>query len=147
MAGPISVTCPTCGEAFPVPSRVVSVDTNTNQVLVRMDRTELYGHLRACAGEAGEAAGNKLVQRMAAAVPPAVLTGRVHRFLDLRAYVPTAGSRACTMCGMAGETCLAALSSANLPCCTACRDGNTHPAPGEAQGSCAEWSAARGAQD
>lgn len=146
MAGPVSVTCPTCGQAFTVPAEVVSVDTATNRVLVRMDRTELYGHLEKCAAKAGEAAGKQLVQRMAAAVPPGVLTGRVHQFLDMRAYVASGGSRACTMCGMTGETCLAALSSANLPCCTGCRDGNTHPAPGEAQGMCAEWTP-RGASD
>ena len=33
------------------------------------------------------------------------------------------------------------------PCCSVCGGGNTHTAPGEAEGTCAQWGAEHGAKD
>lgn len=140
MAGPISVTCPMCGEVFPAPAEIVKVDTERNVVLCRLDRSGMYGHLASCPGTpaAPEPAALPVPE-----VSKADLDGRVHLLLDQGAYVATGGSRACTMCGTNGDPCLKGLRVRRKPCCAACGEGNTHPAPGEGKGMCAEWAAAR----
>lgn len=101
------------------------------------------------------------VEAPAATVPKAELVGRIERVLnDMtkdggRHFVSTAGSRACTMCGMPGADCMALIgkpltggTGKNLGhvngCCGACANGNTHTAPGEAAGTCAQWAADHG---
>lgn len=146
MPGPVTVRCPTCRVAFSVPTEQIGQDGH--HVIVRMDRSDLYGHLRTCTGP--KVPGKAVEKRRAApvtTVPQAELAGRIHRMLDMRAYVVEAGSRACTMCGMSGASCLAlAGQNTREPCCRSCKDGNTHPVPGEAEGSCAQWAEARGAE-
>lgn len=163
MAGPVRVTCPVCREAFDVPTEVVGVDVLRNQVLCRMDRSGLYGHLQRCAAahpipddaatshstELAQAAGDES-QR----VPSGVLVGRVEQFLRGGFFMAKGGSRACTMCGITGTMCMTMLTgvgksdgrTVRATCCPACGEGNTHPAPGEAQGSCAAWAVEHGAE-
>lgn len=78
--------------------------------------------------------------------PDRELRGRIDRFLDTEAFIAQGGSRACTMCGVNGKDCLVAMRGEEKagPCCTACSNGNTHPAPGENDGLCAEWAAGLG---
>jgi len=129
-----------------VPTDVVHVDEVTGLVYTRMDRSGLYGHLTTCAGPAPTVPTRSTeVAKIVPSVPLGELAGRIHLMLDNRAYVATGGSRACTMCGTTGTDCMTALAN-STPCCGACGEGNTHPAPGESKGTCAEWSAAREAQ-
>lgn len=139
----MTITCDRCGQVFPVPAEVVSVDTATNMVVVRMDRTELNGHRETC--KPAVAAVEVRRANPVLTVPKAELAGRIGLMLDNRAYVAVGGSRACTMCGVTGTDCMTALAN-SIPCCGACGEGNTHPAPGESKGLCAEWNAAREAQ-
>lgn len=150
----LSLTCPTCGTAFPVPAEVVSVDEKNQRVLLRCDRSELYGHLRECAGAAGEKAGKALM----AAVSDADLRGRIAGVLRIveEAGHLTRGTRACTMCGATNEACLASLSRGRsmfgrtrkpgTPCCAACGVGNTHPTA-EERTPCAVWATEHGSKD
>lgn len=122
---PVTITCPTCGTGFPVPTEVLGIDGH--QVVVRMDRSELYGHLQACA--AGK------LEQPAAEQPRELEQPK----LKAPAYVAK-GKRTCTMCGTPGPDCLQQLTSSRSACCGACGEGNTHPAPKESL-SCAEWAA------
>lgn len=144
MAGPLTIACPTCGEVFALPAEVVTVDTKANRVVLAVDRSAVYGHLTACAAKAAAVAAGKVV----ATVPAAELAGRIERLLTMRAYVVKGASRACTMCGVHGEACMDQLAAKGpqSPCCTACGDGNTHPAPGADRG-CAEWATEHGAKN
>lgn len=163
MAGPVTITCSGCGVAFPVPTRVLRV--LGHQVWVRMDRSEVYGHMATCPGFA-EPGSPEPLQEVSKAVavpdvPKADLAGRINQFLDGEHYIARGGSRACTMCGTTGAACFEALKPikvttedgkeggrvAGKACCGACRDGNTHPAPGESRGTCAEWGAEHGAKN
>lgn len=169
MNGPVTVTCPMCRESYPVPTEVLGVDEDADQVVVRMDRSGLYGHLRECAAKG--ITSHRMTREEAMARHPAgramtkaverpwrddvadytpskhELAGRIGRFLTLGAFVSKGGSRACTMCGLSGESCLALVGqNTRQPCCGACGDGNTHPAPGENEGSCAQWAEKHGAK-
>ena len=168
MAGPVTITCPTCGRAFPVPTEILGVDESTNHVVVRMDRTELYGHLQQCVAEqpaattpledamrrhpAGKALErpwrhNDMHQPIGENGPSkAELAGRMEVMLSSGAYVAKGGSRACTMCGIKGDECLRRTKRSLKACCPPCQDGNTHPAPGESV-DCQVWGAQHGAQN
>lgn len=146
MAGPVTITCPVCQQAFPVPTEVLGTDGH--QVVVRMDRSELYGHLQECTAEscdqrpdpegetdarASHPAG-KALERPArgvgpVALPPFVATGR----------------RPCLMCRTDAPACMVGLQGKGTPCCGACGEGNTHPAPGEST-DCRVWAAEHGAK-
>lgn len=143
------ITCPLCRRDFPVPAEVLQVNTATNLVTVQMDRTELYGHMQRCANEYGApapSASKVLVvrgQNMPTEQPAPSqreLAGRIGQMLDTGAYIATGGSRACTMCGMNGADCLTQLREAGqgTPCCAACGNGNTHPAPSDTV-PCSDW--------
>lgn len=141
-----SIVCRLCGEGILVTFHRV----HGNGVhLAVADQRPLAEHYQACPGVG---AGAAAAEGSAAAPVPvgpsrAELAGRIGQFLDGRHYVATGGSRSCTMCGMSGVTCLAIVGqNTREPCCRACRDGNTHPAPGEAQGNCRQWSEAREAE-
>lgn len=149
MAGPLRIRCPHCTEDFPVPTEVLDVNPTTNLVTVVMDRTELYGHLKQCAAAHGApqpsptrvivVRGSRSDVHRIGVPSSADLSGRIDRMLDMRAYVATGGSRACTMCGCIGQDCLTGLETkSGTPCCSACGNGNTHPAPNEGT-TCAEW--------
>lgn len=135
MAGPVTVTCPLCHVAFPVPTEVVGVDERRHLAYVRMDRAELYGHLRECAAKQGDvdAAGlvngepTKAVERPPLAQPHDVppLPG---------------GRRSCVMCGVLNAECMTRLQRSTKGCCPACENGNTHPAPQDTV-PCAAWGA------
>lgn len=146
MAGPLTIACPVCHEVFALPAELVDVDRTANRVVLSVDRSAVYGHLTACAAEAAEVAGRELA-KVEATVPAPELAGRIERLLTMRAYVAKGGSRACTMCGATGEACMDQLAEKGpqLPCCTACGDDNTHPAPGGDR-SCAEWATEHGAK-
>lgn len=135
MAGPLSIKCPSCGEVFPLPVvGIAGPAPDATEVELTVDRSAVYGHLRECPNQAPA-----LPRRT---VPDADLAGRIHLMLDNQAYVATGGSRACTMCGTVGDDCI----PTGTPCCPACRDGNTHPAPQENVGTCAEWAVENGAR-
>jgi hypothetical protein len=141
--------------AFNVPTEVVGVDKLRNMVLAKMDRTHLYGHLQECAkthplpDDAEATHSTELAQVHEHQDPHlrARLVGRVEQFLRGGFFMAKGGSRACTMCGVHGEACVKRLPITGKACCPACGDGNTHPAPGEAEGTCAAWAAEHGAQD
>lgn len=122
MAGPVTITCPTCREAFPVPTEVLGTDGH--QVIVRMDRTELYGHLEECAGQAAEQHAEQQAEAGKALTRPPV--AQPH---DVPPFIAR-GKRTCVMCGATNEACMASLAN-SLPCCPSCGEGDTHPAPGE----------------
>lgn len=156
MAGPITITCPGCLEVFPIPSQVVKILGHT--VLVRMDRREAYGHMARCPGmaEPGSPAPEQEVSKAVAVpekkLPDVELAGRINMMLTGGHFVATGGSGACTMCGVTRDACLERLKPAvaampGKPCCALCADGNTHPAPFESRGTCAEWGAEHGAKN
>ena len=151
MAEPVKVTCPSCGEDFPVPTEVVHIDRARNLVLCRLDRSDLYGHLQACVAEKPArlehrpAEVAKALEATPAAQDPE-LVGRVHLFLSGGHFMAKGGSGACTMCGVARDGCLTGAKLRKTACCGACGDGNTHPAPMESRGTCAEWGAEHGAK-
>lgn len=150
MAGPVTVTCGGCGVAFPVPARVIRV--LGHQVLVLMDRSEVYGHQSRCAGFAEPATPSKEASKTVAVpnddkLPEAELAGRIHLMLAGGHFMATGGSGACTMCGTNRDACLQAIQTVTgprHPCCPACANGNTHPAPGENAQTCAQWAEANG---
>lgn len=146
MAGPVTITCPGCREVFNLPTQVVKILGHT--VLVRVDRSTAYGHMARCPGMAEPATPPKEASTTVAVpeVPQADLVGRIHLMLAKGAFMARGGSRACTMCGVAGDGCLSGLKLRKTACCGACMQGNTHPAPGESRGSCAEWGAEHGAK-
>lgn len=127
MAAPVSITCPICRNSFPVPTEVVAVEDPAH-VLVRMDRSDLYGHLQQCA--AGHAHAQPETPTPPPAAPPAA------------PYVAR-GTRPCTMCGTHATNCLGQLHATQGPCCAACGHGNTHPAPQDSL-PCATWAAEHG---
>ena len=146
----VTVSCPMCGESFPVPTELLGVDEENHTVLARMDRAKLYGHMETCtAAKPADFMDHKpseLVQHVPATVSKADLYGRIYQMLEGGHYVAQGGSRACTMCGVTGALCLSTIRAGQSACCPACGEGNTHRAPGESKGLCAEWSAAREAQ-
>ena len=153
MAGPVTITCRGCGDVFPVPTRVVRVFGH--EVLVVMDRSGVYGHMAACPGFA-EPGSPAPVQEVSKAVetpgkpnPNPELAGRIHQMLAGGHFMSKGGSGACTMCGAGRDACLRLLNvkATHRPCCAACGNGNTHPAPMESRGTCAEWGAEHGAQN
>lgn len=168
MAGPVTITCPGCGTPFHVPAQVVRVLGHT--VVVRMDRSKLYGHLAECTGTTESPMDAPLDTRpaevsKAMAVPEqpeqpeqqTELVGRIHLMLSGGHFMARGGSGACTMCGVNRDVCLETLRTGVAvtvdgvkrgpdPCCPVCRDGNTHPAPMESRGTCAEWGAEHGAK-
>lgn len=81
-------------------------------------------------------------------LPDIELAGRVNMMLNGGHFMSKGGSGACTMCGANRDACMRLLQvkASHKPCCTACRDGNTHPAPMESRGTCAEWGAEHGAK-
>ena len=143
-----SIVCRLCGEGIVVTFHRV----HGNGVhLAVADPAPLREHYAACRGMVGDGATEGLASSLTPvlrepvlSVPRSVLVGRIHQMLDMRAYVATAGSRSCTMCGMAGATCMALIGqNTREGCCRVCMDGNTHPAPGEAQCTCQQWAEAR----
>lgn len=139
--GPVTIRCPFCRELLAVPTEVIGQDGH--QVLVRMDRSGAAEHTQECAGRAGtpaQAPGKHVAKAEPAKSPQQPLQSGSW-------FVAKGGSRACTMCGTNGEPCLVKLERVKSACCPACENGNTHPAPGEAQGLCSQWAEARGAQD
>lgn len=150
MAGPLNITCPSCGDAFPVPAEVLKVDVLNNQVLVRLDRTEAFGHFTICAlrknkprpdGKAMLPVDGVSARQLV--VPAVELAGRIHQMLAGDHYIATGGSRACNLCGVNGQECLDRLWAKNVPCCAGCGNGNSHPAPQEGD-TCTEWGASHG---
>ena len=156
MAGPVTITCPGCGTAFPVPVQVVRV--LGHQVLARIDRSKLYGHLAECTGTTERPMDAPLDTHpaevsKAMAVPEKLpdleLAGRINMMLTGGHFMAKGGSGACTMCGVNRDACLSSLQPGRKTpkaCCGACGDGNTHPAPMESRGTCAEWGAEHGAK-
>lgn len=148
--GAMKVQCPVCKELFDVPAEVIGTDGH--QVIARMDRSDLYGHTQAClagakpltAPKSGPAKLEppKVVQRLRRPSSPGDRQ-RVGMFLESEGFVSYGGSRACTMCGTRGDACLDQLRKDGVQpsCCPACQNGNTHPSPGEAVGSCSVWAA------
>lgn len=134
MAGPVTITCPTCQRAFPVPTDVLGTDGH--HVIVRMDRTELYGHLEQCAGKAAEQltitdqATDTIAEVQAARWPgKALARPPIAQPHDVPPFIAR-GKRTCVMCGETNEACMVSLAD-SLPCCPSCGEGDTHPAPGE----------------
>lgn len=132
---------------FTIPAQVLRILGHT--VFVRLDRSEAYGHMADCPGmtpEPLEAPAQEASRHVAVPeVPQADLVGRIHLMLANGAFMARGGSGACTMCGVARDGCLSGLKLRTTACCGACMQGNTHPAPGESRGSCAEWGAEHGA--
>lgn len=105
----------------------------------------LRTHWESCPGMDPAARPSKVVAVPATGVDPVErgrLAAHISQWLDERGYIAKGGSRACTMCGANGTDCMVALDQAGASCCDACHNGNTHPAPGEVKGVCAEWAAA-----
>lgn len=136
-----SIVCRLCGAGIVVTFH----RAHGNGVhLAVADVQPLRAHYAACTGVYPDEPAATLERRPVTSVAAADLAGRIGQFLAGRHYVATGGSRACTMCGMAGATCLALVGqNTREACCRVCADGNTHPAPGEARGTCAQWSEAR----
>lgn len=137
-----TVKCTVCGKGIPVVlKRQPADDMPAYTALVAIDMGPVQQHMQTCEG---------VTKPAALAVPKSELSGRVSRFLDTRAFVASGGSRACTMCGTTGKACMDKLEvqprSPRGACCAACGAGNTHTAPGEAVGSCAQWAAQQGAK-
>jgi hypothetical protein len=161
MAGPVQIKCPICLTWLPVPCEPVA-DGQDGTLLVEMDYTDVRAHVKECAAHhvvpptlfqppakpEPKAMSKELrtVPEVApvATVPKANLSGRIHQLLDTQAYIETAGSRACTMCGARGDACLEQARAGKGACCPVCGDGNTHPVPQQSM-SCAEWSLSRAA--
>lgn len=133
----VQIKCPTCHKLFNVPSEVLGQDGPS--VIVRMDRTALVNH--DCGTPAPPPPAPVRGKAMLPANPH--LAGRIGLLLEREGYVAQGGSRACTMCGTKGAECLEGLRGPGPrpPCCAACGVGNTHPAPGESVGSCAQYAA------
>jgi hypothetical protein len=138
-----SIVCRLCGTGIVVAFHRV----HGNGVhLAVADVAPLRAHYAECTGVHPGEPGTAMVVRPKVEVPAVDLAGRIEQLLNGqtpdggRYFVATAGSRACTMCGMNGATCLALVAqNTRQPCCRACGDGNTHPAPGEAAGTCQQW--------
>ena len=146
----LTLSCPHCGGDIDLPATVVHTNSHSAQVLVKVDQSVGEAHLAECRAKTKPAAINQ------AGPSTAELTGRVDRVLAMRAYIAVGGSRACTMCGTNANVCMEQLQAGSddqarvgapraegmgSPCCNVCGSGNTHPAPGEAKGTCAEWAA------
>lgn len=134
---PVTITCPVCRETFPVPTELVGVAEDGRTVLVTMDRSELYGHLRECAAKHGDQAGQAgaTERDQAKDAHPAGKSLELHH-----EPVPVAkGTRPCVMCGTSSPDCMTSLAN-TVPCCGACGEGNTHPAKHESI-PCAQWAA------
>lgn len=128
----LTLTCPRCQQPIVVPATIVHSDHARGTALVQIDQDVARAHLEAC-----QPAAPKAVE--AAGPSQADLAGRVERFLSMRAYIATGGSRACKMCGANGVACLDQLQGQpGVPCCAACGEGNTHPSPKDTL-ACAEW--------
>lgn len=132
MAGPVSITCPTCREAFTVPTEVLGIDGH--QVVVRMDRSELHGHLQACAARAAEqqTVPGKAVEHVN---PPQPV--HVPSLLPVPPFVAR-GRRPCVLCGAPNPECLTSVQRTRSGCCAGCDNGATHPAPHDTL-PCAVW--------
>ena len=127
-----------------MPTEILGIDEASQHVIVRMDRTELYGHLAQCVRPQEVSERAQAMERHPANGPTKrEMAGRIDQLLDGGHYVAKGGSRACTMCGTKGDACLTQLRKQERACCPACGDGNTHPAPGESQ-HCREWAALHG---
>lgn len=151
--GPVKVSCPSCGVEFTVPTEVLGIDHLRHKVLVRMDRSGLYGHLQSCAGTTDRPLDAPLEHHPAELVeavkPDPELAGRIHMMLAGGHFMSKGGSGACTMCGVNRDVCLANLQrpGEQAACCPACGGGNTHPAPQENAQTCAQWAETHGARD
>lgn len=144
----VTLACPRCGEVFPIPTHVVKVFGHT--VLVRMDRSQAHGHMATCPGIAHPPQEASKTMAVPEKLPDAELAGRIDLMLSGGHFMAKGGSGACTMCGITRDKCLSNLGGHPGPaaaCCGACGDGNTHPAPMESRGTCAEWGAEHGAKN
>lgn len=132
----LTLSCPHCGGDIELPATVVTSNGQTAQVLVKVDQSVGEAHLAACRAKAKPEAINQ------AGPSTTELAGRIHRMLDMRAFIGTGGSRACTMCGVTAKDCMVQLDAKGkgMPCCAACGNGDTHPVP-RGDLSCAEWAA------
>jgi hypothetical protein len=155
---PGTIVCRLCMTAVPVRfRRSPGSDVSNGWAGLLMDTRPLVAHFNSCDMKRPSMSINDVFV-LAPVVPQADLAARINTVLNVatldggRHFVATGGSRACTMCGRPGEDCLSQLTSqaranpgnGGTPCCAACENGNTHPAPGEAFGTCAEWAADRG---
>lgn len=140
-----SIVCRLCGVGIVVTFHRV----HGNGVHLSVaDQAPLRDHYAECTGMHPGEPGKAVEVAPVTSVSAVDLAGRIGVMLDGGHYVATAGSRACTMCGTNGSDCLEGIRT-RFPfaaCCPVCADGNTHPAPGEAQGSCQQWAEAREAQ-
>lgn len=142
----MTITCPVCKGPVRVDVTLAGKSEDGKTVMAYLDKSAADEHLKACRGVHGDQdaedgkAGTELVE---VSLSEAELTGRVHRLLDMRAYI-TAGKRTCTLCGTAAQDCLVALEQRQPPCCNGCRQGNTHPVP-QGDLTCAEWAETHGA--
>lgn len=144
MAGPVTIACPGCGEHLTVPSKPIVENVQQQTVLVRMDYSGARAHFQECARRA-QSPGTEMERRQQPDVPQVDLAGRIHRMLDMRAYIATGGSRACTMCGTKLGECLTETGKSRVGCCASCTGGDTHPAP-KGTMACAEWATEHGAE-
>lgn len=148
MATQGSIACGICGDAIPVQLVRVSGAGEPTRVQIVDDRP-MVDHMRTCKGSPLKALADTTPVAQPAKVerpplrPNPYAAFRIGQFLEAEGYVSYGGSRACTMCGTRGDACLDQLRKEGTRpgCCPACHNGNTHPAPGEAVGSCAEWAA------
>lgn len=142
------IVCGICEGLIPVMLVRISGAGEPTQMQV-MDDAPMIDHMRTCKGSplkalaaAEDPEPPKVTQRPRLRATP-VARARIGQFLEAEGFVSYGGSRACTMCGTRGDACLDSLRKEGTRpgCCPACHNGNTHPAPGESLGSCAEFAA------
>lgn len=145
--GPVTITCPGCGEALPVPCRMVFDNTHKQTVLVRMNYAGARKHFQECAQAAAKPTTQALEAiPVEAKVPAAILAGRMDQLLEGRHFIGK-GPRACRMCGRTNDECMSTLrTKGGMPCCAACGEGDSHPIPQQDM-ACAEWAVTNGAKD
>lgn len=144
-----TITCTMCGRPIPVEFTRVS-NASGGKVHMLMAMEPLEAHMRECASTPAQTSAKQVEQyspRHVKSETDADLMGRIERFLNAktpkggRFFVSEGGSRACTMCGLSGPSCMALIGqNTREGCCPACMNGNTHRAPHDDQG-CAEWAA------
>ena len=132
-----TLVCRQCLEHIGVEFRRAPDGVSNGVVTLLTDMGPLQEHMRKC----GPVRDQFILPPK---VPQAELAGRIEQMLNGRHYMATGGSRACTMCGVNGKECLDRAKRSRKGCCTACEDGNTHPAPGESF-PCAVWAEEHGA--
>lgn len=148
MASNGSIECGICRKPIPVTLVRISGDGQPVQLQL-MDSTPMVDHMRTCGGSVHKAIApvpepaKPVVKQRPRLRPNPQATYQIGLFLETEGFISYGGSRACTMCGTRGDACLDELRKEGTRpgCCPACHNGNTHTAPGESVGSCAQWAA------